>query len=212
MAGTYATTADMIDAARILVTNHSDTTTQGDFAPDFSDALDMIAAHAQGTGERPGLLCNAQATALLTLLRELGIDSRLIFLYGDNLDKLQEHTLLEVFNPDTQYWELHDVLSNRTFEDENGNRASIERIVFGPQDSIFVCDPAGECTSLPESDYEYREYFEGFRYGHSETFWINPDRFNASKRFPSNDNRTLTEYLTGNSRDFLIRFDSWLEH
>ncbi|MBI5959793.1 MAG: hypothetical protein HY866_13720 [Chloroflexi bacterium] len=205
----YASTSEMITRVRHFINSNSDDETQDTFAADYHDALDMIAAHSNGQGPSPRLLCDGQATAMLTLLGELGIESRLIFLYGDNIDQIYEHTLLEVFNPSTQHWELHDVLSDVSFADENGNPTSIERMVFGVLDTVSVCDKDGECALFPEADYNYKIHFEAFRYGYTDTFWVNPDRFDLTKRFPSNDNKNLAEYLTGNPRDFVFRLDNW---
>lgn len=205
----YDTRAARIDAVRDFVWSHSSGESQDDFAPDYSDALQMMVDHANGTGPLPDLLCSGQATAALTLLRELGLEARLIFLYADDSDSVIEHTMLEVFNPDTQYWELHDILKNRFFVDDAFNRASIERLVFGSLDSIRVCASEDVCAPLLESAYPFRGIFEAFRYGHSDTFWVNPDRFDVTKRFPTNADRNLAEYLTGDPRDFVFRFDSW---
>lgn len=207
-----ADTTALIDAVRHFVPEHSDGETQdAGFDPDYGDALDMMAAYAAGTGDKPRLLCDGQVTSALTVLAELGIVSRLIFLYSDDLDKIVEHTVLEVFNPDTQHWEVHDVYSDRYFVDENGDRASIERLVFGDLAITSVCTPDGDCTPFNDADYGFTTLFEAFRYGHVNTFWVNPDRFDVSKRFITNGNVNLAEYKTGNPRDFTFHFDSW-EH
>lgn len=211
VSGAPASAAETIDAVRIFVSTHSDASAQDRFAPDYRDALAMMADFAAGEGAKPRLLCDGQATAALTLLAELGVDSRLIFLYGDAIDSVQEHTILEVFNPDTQRWELHDVVNNRYFVDEHGARTTIERLVFGPLTTVSICAADGTCAPLRDSGYPHRGLFEAFRYGHSDTFWVNPDRFDVTKRFPTNQNRNLAEYLTGNPRDFVFRFDSWRE-
>lgn len=172
-------------------------------------AIQMIYDHIQGTGEMPYLWCDGRATAFMTLLREMGIDSRLIFLYGDNSTQVQEHTFLEVFNPDTQQWEVSDAFNNIYYVDtQTQARASVERLIFGSLDTIVGC--SGEsATCSPDAIKPYRKFFEAFRYGYTDTFYVNPDRFEVSKRFPENANVNLAEYLTGNPRDFKFVFDSW---
>lgn len=209
MAGEPPSIEATIDAVRVYIFSHSDHSAQHSFAPDYSDALAMMVAYDAGEGEKPRLMCDGQATSALTLLLELGIDSRLIFLYTDISDSVQEHTILEVFNSDSQRWELHDVYSNRYFVDENRNRTTIERLVFGPLETVSVCDADHACAPFLDSDYGFPNHFEAFRYGYTDTFWVNPDRFDMSKRFPSNGDRNLAEYLTDNPRDFVFRFDSW---
>ena len=198
----------LIDFARHFIFTHTHDTRQDQFAPDYSDALAMMLAASRGEGDAPYLLCDGQSTAMLTLLQELGIESRLIFLYSDGDTKIHEHTVLEVFNPDTQRWEVHDPLNDNTFIDTaDGQRASAERLVFGPLDTVEGCVFDGTCG--PEHMAFIRDYLEAFRYGYTDTFWVNPDRFDISRRFADNDNRNLAEYLTGNPREFQFRFDSW---
>lgn len=203
-----ATVSGRIDFVRSFIADHTHDKRQDAFKPDYSDALQMIVDNAQGQGEMPYLQCDGQSTAMLTLLKEIGIESRLIFLYGDNATQVQEHTMLEVFNTDTQQWELNDVLNNLYFIDTGTQaRASIERVVFGSLDTIAACDPSGACS--PDRLQPVKDYLEAFRYGYTDTFWVNPDRFDISKRFIDNGNVNLSEYLTGNPRDFQFRFDSW---
>ncbi len=196
--------SSLIEYARDFVSTHSDSSQQAIFAPDFGDALDMMVDYENGQGLKPRLECDGQATALLTLLKQLGIESRLIFLYSDDEDTIAEHTLLEVFNPETQHWEVHDVLYNLSFVDANRERVSIERLVFSPTDTVSVCDTGGACKPL-NPGYTNRHFLEAFRYGFSDTFWVNAERFNLAKRFPGNRGANLAEYLTGNARDFVFR-------
>jgi hypothetical protein len=198
----------IIDYTRVLI--YDNAIRQPDQTDDKNVvAIQMMYDHIQGQGDKPSLWCDGRATAFMTLLREMGIDSRLIFYYGDNTSQIQEHTMLEVFNPDTQTWEVQDALYNLYYLDaETQQRASVERLVFGPLDTIVVCGETIESCSA-EAVEEYQKYFEAFRYGYSDTFWVNPDRFDVSIRFPNNDFANLAEYLTGNPRDFKFIFDSW---
>jgi hypothetical protein len=199
----------LIDYTRVLIYDHTLSGHEWADEPKNVVAIQMMYDTIQGQGEKPYLWCDGRATAFMTLLREMGIDSRLIFLYGDNATQIQEHTVLEVFNPDTQRWEVQDAFNNLYYVDTDTQaRASIERLVFGSLDTITACDGAAESCS-PDKLEPFRKFFEAFRYGYSDTFWVNPDRFNVSKRFPDNDNANLAEYLTGNPRDFKFYFDSW---
>ncbi len=179
------------------------------YKPNRSDAVAMMLAYSQGRGEKPSMWCNDRSTAMLTLLQELGAESRLIFLYGGNASSIAEHTMLEVFNPDTQRWELYNPGDLHFIDRDTQKRVSIERLVFGPLDNILGCNSKGECDA--EQVTRFEKLFQAFRYGYSDTFWVNPDRFDVSKRFPDNDNKNLAEYLTGDPRDFVFRFDSWLD-
>ncbi len=198
----------LIDQVRHLVHDNAALDRQDTFRADYSDAVEMVYASLQGTGEKPHLLCDGAATTVLTVLQELGIESRLIFLYGDDGAAVAEHTMLEVFNPATQRWELYDVLNDLHFVAvDSGARLSIEHLVFGPLDAVAACDAAGTCDAAGVAEQAY--LLEAFRYGHSETFWVNPERFDLSRRFPENGGVNLAEYETGNSRDFVFRLESW---
>ncbi|MCA9890956.1 MAG: hypothetical protein KC546_21410 [Anaerolineae bacterium] len=143
-----------------------------------------------------------------TVLAELGIESRLIFFYGQVPGYISQHTMIEVFNADTQLWELHDPTFNLYFVDGAGGIASVERVVFGNLDSVTACDASDDCTK--DNLAIVQDYFDAFRYGYSNEFWVNPDRFDVSVRVEAFDNRNLPEFLTGNSRDFIFHFDSWV--
>jgi hypothetical protein len=201
---------EVIDYTRTFINTNSTGGDQQRDDPDRRKAIDMMFEYFQGRGEIPQLLCDGRSTAMLTLLQELGVESRLIFLYADGGAGIGQHTVLEVFNPDTQQWEIHDPSEDLYFVDTDAHsRASIERLVFGPLDSIVGCDSAG-CSM--ERAAKSKDLFDAFRYGHGDTFWVNPDRFDVSKRFPDNDGANLAEYLTGNPRDFTFRFDSWADN
>ncbi|MBN1310929.1 MAG: transglutaminase domain-containing protein [Anaerolineae bacterium] len=199
---------EVIDYARhyIYANSASDYQEPGD--PDRRDALDAMLRYSQGNDEIPHLLCDGRATAMLTLLQELGIESRLVFLYRDNGDSIQEHTILEVFNPDTQRWEVQDPYRDVYYLDvESQERSSVERLVFGALDNIVVCDEAA-CRQDQE-DSDAMGYFAVFRYGWSNTFLVNPDRFSVSKRFPDHDDANLPEYLSSKPRELIFQFDAW---
>jgi hypothetical protein len=208
LAQNLPTTSAIIDYTRQFIYDHALNGLNDTNVP-TDQAIQMMYGSLKGQSDKPHLYCDGRATVELVLLREMGIDSRLIFLYGDNTTQVQQHTFLEVFNPDTQQWEVSDPFYNLYYIDTDSQaRASIERIVFGSLDTIAACDGAtGACS--PRNARPYRKYFEAFRYGHTDTFYVNPDRFDLSKRFPNDGNANLAELLTGHPRDFKFIFDNW---
>ncbi len=117
------------------------------YEPDYSDAADAMLLHFQSDGDAPQMYCNGISTTMLTVLRELGIESRMIFLYGEVNGWINQHTVLEVFNPDTQRWQVHDPTFNLYYEDiETQEPISIERMVFGSQATMQGCIE-GDCNS-----------------------------------------------------------------
>jgi hypothetical protein len=182
------------------------------YSPDYSDAAQLMYNHSKGDGEAPQMYCNGISTTLLTVLRELGIDSRLIFLYGEVEGYISEHTVLEVFNPDIQRWEIHDSTRDYYFIDTSTmERVSIERLVFGSLDSIQACTNEG-CDAELEIEYLFRR-LGAFRYGYSTELWVNPDRFNMSRRVEAFENANFAEFIAKEAgvpvQSLEFHFDSW---
>ena len=204
--------SDLIDAIQIFISQNSLSKQQLRYAPDYSDAVQLMVDHSKGlTNEMPQLQCDGRSTAMLTILKELGIESRLIFLYKSDPGWISEHTVLEVFNPDTQYWQVHD-LSNDIFyvAGESGIRVDAESMLFGAHNDILGCPIAGgPCAA--ELSAAGLAYFGALRYGFTYEVWVNPDRFDLSARFLGQDNRNLAEHIgDGHPQRVTIRMDSWL--
>ncbi len=201
----------LIDSVHRFVAEHSLLEEQLSYAPDYSDALELMFNYAQGaTEQRPQLLCDGRATAMLTLLRELGIESRLVFLYQSLPGWLNQHTVLEVFHPGLQRWQTHDVAAEFTFANvTSGARVSAARILYGPPDDLVGCPIAGgDCTV--ELMLSRLGYFSALRYGFTFEVWANPDRFDLSQRFEGQDNMNLAEYIgDGDPRRVTVRIGVW---
>ena len=205
--------SDLIDAVHIFIHQNSLTTDQLNYAPDFSDAVELMYDHSQGaTSEMPQILCDGRSTAMLTVLKELGIESRLVFLYKSDPGWLSQHTVLEVFNPDAQYWQVHDVGGDIYFIDaDSGIRVDAESMLFDSHDDLLGCPVDGNTCSA-ELAANTIAYFQALRYGFTFDVWVNPDRFDLSSRFAGQDNQNLAEYITeGDPQRITIRMDSWIE-
>jgi hypothetical protein len=179
--------------------------------PNYSDALAMMYSAYESESSTPSLFCDGMATAMHTVLSELGIESRLVFLYGQTAGWINEHTVLEVFNPASQSWELHDVLTATTYVLQGSTQPqSVERVLFGNLKDLDICRYGSNCQPLGEAGtVMLREQYGAVRYGHSDTFWVNPDRIDVSVRYEAFGGRNLPEFLTGSGRDFKFIFDSW---
>lgn len=204
-------TSDTIDAVHRFIQTNSILDQQKTYDADYSDAIDMMFDYAQGkTEEQPFLQCDGRSTAMLTTLLELGIESRLIFLYRPVPGYLSQHTTLEVFNPDTQRWQVHDLNWDFYYIDaDTQERVSAERILFGLRETLLGCPmEGGDCTY--EVMEESASYFNALRYGYTFEVWVNPDRFELSTRFEGQDNKNLAEFLNGEDPTRVIfRLDNW---
>lgn len=207
----HLSSTDIIDAVHRFVHENSATDEQLSYAPDYSDAVDLMYRHSQGsTGDLPQLLCDGRSTAMLTILKELGIESRLIFLYQSTPGWISQHTVLEVFNPDTQFWQLHDVGEDFYFLAEEPNiRVDAESLLFDSRDDIVGCPIDGSACSVEIAEQSVR-YFQALRYGFTYEVWVNPDRFDLSARHEGQDNQNLAEFIgAGAPRRVTFRLDSW---
>ena len=102
--------SENVDRVHQFVQVNSLVDLQKEYDADYGDAIELMFNYSQGFSiERPSLLCDGRSTAMLTILRELGIDSRLVFLYSPVPGYLAQHTVLEVFNPERQSWQVHDL-------------------------------------------------------------------------------------------------------
>lgn len=179
------------------------------YLPDYSDAAQQLVDHANGDGEAPGLFCDGLSTTMLTTLHQLGIEGRLIFLYSDleGSSYIVQHTMVELFNPDTQRWELHDPTSNTIFVDAQGERADAASVVYGRLQAYQICWLGGDCVPIAAADEAtFVEYLEAFRYGYTDTLYANPVRFDVANLFAHYDNERTRNQLPGDPRSFTFRF------
>ena len=187
---------EKIDAAHRFVSANSINDEQAQFGADYSDAIEQMTDYAEGRrADRPHLQCDGRSTAMLTILRELGIESRLVFLYAPVPGYLAQHTVLEVFNPERQRWQTHDLAWDFYYIDaRRRDRVSAERILYGASDSLDGCPIAGGVCS-PAAMAQSIGYFAALRYGYTYEVWVNPDRFEISTRFEGQDQRNLAEFI-----------------
>lgn len=94
------------------------------YAFNVPEVLNRLNSHALDSGTKPHLSCGPRAYAMKAILDFLGIQSRIIDLFGltelgeDRL-KVSPHTLIEVFEEDTQKWVLHDPDFNVAYANKN---------------------------------------------------------------------------------------------
>lgn len=203
--------SDTIDAVHRFIQTNSILDQQKTYDADYSDAIELMFNYAEGKSEeQPFLQCDGRSTSMLTILQELGIESRLVFLYRPVPGYLSQHTTLEVFNPDTQRWQVHDLNWDFYYVDaETMERVSAERILFGSRETLLGCPmEGGDCTV--EVMEESASYFDALRYGYTFELWVNPDRFDLSTRFEGQDDKNLVEFLSGDDpQRVTIRMDNW---
>lgn len=205
------TATELIDAVHRFIQINSIPDLQERYAADYSDAIKIMYDYAQGRiAAPPYLLCDGRSTAMLTILQELGIESRLVFLYSPVPGYIAQHTTLEVFNPERQAWQVHDLAWDFYFvESPPLARISAERILFGSHSNLLGCPiQGGPCDA--ETMQDSIGYFDALRYGYTFDVWVNPDRFDLSMRFAGQQGKNLAEFIGGDHlRQVTIRMDNW---
>ena len=205
---------EIANYTRDFIHHNTNITRQGDYDADYSDAMQQVFNHSQGTGDAPELYCDGMSTGMLTTFLELGIESRLVFLYGQASGWYSQHTFLEVFNSDTQRWEVHDPTFNLYFMDtETGERVDVERMVFGDIETLVGCNTDGTCSQAALQD-SVVNFLGAFRTGHDTgEIWINPNRINISTRNTGQENNNFPEFISRMigipQRDIIFHFDTW---
>ena len=206
--------SEIVDRVHQFVQVNSLVDLQKEYDADYGDAIELMFNYSQGFSiERPSLLCDGRSTAMLTILRELGIESRLVFLYSPVPGYLAQHTVLEVFNPEQQRWQVHDLARDFYYVDMTSlERVSAARILFGPRKNLAGCPiSGGDCNT--QVIQESIGYFDALRYGWTFELWVNPDRFPVSRRFEGQNGQNIAEFISdGNPQKVTIRMDSWEQH
>ena len=119
--------------------------------------------------------------------------------------------MLEVFNPDRQRWQTHDVGADFYFINaDSRQRISAESLLFASHEGLAGCPNAGGACR-EDLARDSLSYFGALRYGCTYEVWANPDRFDVSARFAGQGNQNLAEYIGhGDARRVTLRLDSWL--
>lgn len=152
--------------------------------------LDKLILSSKGNAsETPHLSCGPRSYAMRAILGHFNIYSRLIQIYSDSFDTVQAHRMLEVFNPDSQNWELWDPDYGVTYVDrETKEPTDIMSLVFSDKDHFMPVGVSYEgwedtkSTSLKEH-YFKSVLFEQDRGMTNSVLIINQSIFDITKTF-----------------------------
>ena len=176
----------------------------------------------EGKRSGAGILCCACATSMGAILTHFGIENREIALYTtcDNLSDtlIQSHALLEVFNKDTNHFEIHDPQYNVAYGLENDNdeikNVSAFELFSADKDKLRVIqgkyiqtsndlkrDPR-ILTTLVFPKYTDIVVSRYLRW--NSTVLINIKNVNFEKRFSAQGNKNIIEHLNSVLHDPVI--------
>ncbi len=159
----------------------------------------LLFAYQGHDSEKPHLSCGPRSYAMRAILAHLSITSRPIQVYSDNSQEVQGHYMLEVFNPETESWEVWDPHFRVTYiNSDSKRRLDIMTIIFGdknkvvPQDRAIIGWKETKTEHLKEHYFE-AVLFENFIYGQlNSIIIINRHKFDLGKTF--SDGLTFKEW------------------
>lgn len=176
----------------------------------FNDVLvtkKLLLASQGHVDEKPHLSCGPRSCLMRDLLARLGIAARTIQLFSDAHEDVQGHRLLEVFNPETQIWELWDpdyrvtyvhALTKKSLDTMDILLGDLETVV--PKDDKIEGWKETRTERLREDNYFGAVIFEGpGRHMVNSVGVINQEKFDIHKTF--SDGLTFKDWTRKHYRD-----------
>lgn len=160
------------------------------------------------TGENaPNLSCGPRAFGMRKILVLLGYETRTVnvFLPNYSPEKLSSHTFLEVLNPETGSFEIHDPDHNIVYISSNSGRrlnmlniCTMDTSEFRPfrNDEISGWDETGEYLQKQPDAYRiFRYQFFGFK-NQKDLVFADMRFVDESKHYTNTGSKTLLEYIS----------------
>lgn len=156
--------------------------------------LDFVAGKRT---EAPHMECSSRRDLMMAVMKRLGYRVRSVDRFAFD-DQLHSHSFLEIYNPETQYWEIQDVDHN-VFWMLTGEkrRAGIADIIRGNFDNVIpcrtpdLCDPDLPHPDMPATKMTERLHLMDLAYvgaegGHKSVLFANKTRVDLSRKLNHN--------------------------
>jgi len=155
---------------------------------DWHGVVSWAQEHADGKrSDKPPMECFYRDKMLRNLLEIQNIESRQIVLTL-NEDGFDGHVVTEIYNSDTNKWEMHDPLYDAEYRlVDEGQPATLKHMLSLPIDKIVPCDFNGECgwARLNPEGMSYtvlKRYWNAAWVAEEETLYVAPGRFDVQKK------------------------------
>jgi hypothetical protein len=191
--------SQQIDSAREFVHRNSVHGIKQNKLSQSEDVIQSLWCHYENKGDPPPLTCGPRARAMKSILDQLHIKSRIVHIYSDTSDQIRSHTFLEVYNKDSDNWEIQDPDLNIFYIDQNTSRkVSTADIIFGNSKTIIPCSATSRGWETIGVSY-VKDYFKAVEYdsvlcGVTSIILVNENLLNTHKRYHKNNMITLNEY------------------
>ena len=159
------------------------------YAGDTPRILFMLWRSYQTSKNYSHLSCGPRAHVMKAILDDLQIPNRIIMIFADNYFEINSHTFLEVFDRDTQNWEVQDPDFDISYIDiHNRKRLPGAGLIWGDLNSIIPISPGKKGWEQNHVARLKRDYFGAMMFinvweGEKSVILINLDRFSADKFF-----------------------------
>ena len=112
---------------------------------DRMKVADAFLAGLEGKrADKPHMECSTRSNLLAALVEKEGYRTRNVVLYNPE-DKLNNHRIIEILNPETQKWEAYDVTYDVYYRNKDTKeRASTAEVGANPE-KYETCKPSGKC-------------------------------------------------------------------
>jgi hypothetical protein len=160
----------------------------------------MLWRSHQTSKDYPHLSCGPRAYTMKAILDDLHIPNRMIMIFASNYFEINGHIFLEVFDRDTQNWELQDPDFDISYIDiHNRKRLPGAELIWGDLNSIIPISPSKEGWEQNHVANLKRDYFGAMMFmnlldGERSVMLINLDRFSADKFFQEDAVTSLYEF------------------
>jgi hypothetical protein len=144
----------------------------------------------------PELSCSPRSWALQELLKCFNIPSRIVMLYVSQQGNISSHTMVEAYNKQLHYWQVHDADLNVHFVDSiSNNRLSIMAIKSKNDYNFYPC--RFDTCSWKNTYYDYRNplAFSILRYYFFDDVYKQDQIFVNLSSYPNKIDRTSIHNL-----------------
>lgn len=113
---------------------------------DKAGTAQWLFEYGQGKREKaPPMECSYRSGTLVGMLKSLGYKAHDLVI-PQNVDNFNDHVVVEVLNPDTNKWEIHDPSYDVDFVSlENRSRLSLKEMLTIDKDKYEPCNFEGKC-------------------------------------------------------------------
>ena len=209
----FSSETDRLDYIRNFVYTYSIHQGGEEYAWHTPTVLAMMYQFYTTQENPPHLTCGSRALTMKAILDKLGKENRVVMIFSDNFSRVRSHTFLEVWNQQTQRWEIQDPDLNIFYQNTATlSRASTLELVLGQIEHFEPCSSETSCgweahdlkrlvdnrrfgaVMYDQRNHLERQIFNTTPVYESSVIVVNTDRFSVTKPFPVDDGMNFIQF------------------